>query len=75
MNVEELNDSELSGVNAGTNWEAFGTYVLAYVDPARYPELTAAIVSRNWIQVAIISAPLMAGGDPDLIAAFTQANM
>ena len=76
MNSEKmLDDEELEQISGGVSWELFATYVLNSVDPAKYPELTAAIVSRNWVQVAIIAVPLIASGDPDLIAAFKQANM
>lgn len=71
---KELTEKELEEVSGGVNWQAFGQAVLGTVDPAKYPELIAAIASQNWIQVAILAIPLIAKGDADLVKCFKVAS-
>lgn len=53
----ELTEEELGTVIGGTNWSKFGQCALQHGSGAipQLAELTAAIMSNNWPQVAILA--------------------
>ena len=68
----ELKDEYLEQINGGVSWPKFAQAALGVIDPAQYPELVSAIVEHNWVQVAIITVPLVAT-DPLIAKLFRQA--
>lgn len=70
----ELNENTLEQVNGGMDWEYFGKLVINTVDPAAYPELTAAILAHNTPLVVTLAAPLCKS-DPAILRCFMEASL
>ena len=69
-----LKDDDLKEVNGGVNWLKFSQLVLEYVDPAKYPDLFAAIAKQDWPRIAICTLSLMEQGQADILYCYKMAN-
>lgn len=71
---KKLSDEELSKVTGGVNWPAYGDCLISEgaSDDPELADLVFAIVTKDWVKVAILSAQIKIINNPKVNKCFSE---